>query len=59
MKLTGIFFRKNNPLALISGKTVGVGDEINGIHVSKIEKDRVTVEWNGQTKELCVDGGVN
>jgi|HubBroStandDraft_1064217.scaffolds.fasta_scaffold88267_2 hypothetical protein len=59
LKLTGIFFRKNNPLALISGKTVGVGDDINGIHVSKIEKDRVTVEWNGQMKELCVDGGMN
>jgi type IV secretory pathway VirB10-like protein len=59
LKLTGIFFRKNNPLALISGKTVGVGDDINGIRVNKIEKDRVTVEWNGQMKELLVDAGRN
>jgi hypothetical protein len=54
LKLTGIFFRETNPLALISGKTVGVGDEIDGIRVTKIENDRVTVEWNGKVKELKV-----
>ncbi len=59
LKLTGIFFRKTNPLALINGKTVGVGDEIDGIRVGKIESDRVTLEWNGKVKELLVNGGVN
>jgi type IV secretory pathway VirB10-like protein len=59
LKLTGIFFRKNNPLALISGKTVAVGEEINGVRVKKIEKDRVTLEWNGRMRELLVDGGEN
>ncbi len=56
LKLSGIFFRQNNPLALINGKTVGVGDEIKGIRVTKIESDRVTVEWNGKAKELLVKG---
>jgi hypothetical protein len=55
LKVTGIFIRKTNPLALISGKTVGEGDEIKGIRVTKIEDDRVTVEWNGQVKELTVN----
>jgi hypothetical protein len=55
LKVTGIFIRKSNPLALISGKTVGEGDEIKGIRVTKIEDDRVTVEWNGQVKELTVN----
>jgi hypothetical protein len=59
LKLTGIFFRQTNPLALISGKTLGVGDEIDGIRVTKIENNRVTVEWNGKAKELMVKGGGN
>jgi hypothetical protein len=40
---------------LINGKTLGVGDEIDGIRVTKIESDRVTVEWNGQVKELVME----
>jgi hypothetical protein len=56
LKLSGIFFRQTNPLALINGKTVGVGDEIKGIRITKIESDRVTVEWNGKAKELLVKG---
>jgi hypothetical protein len=59
LKLTGIFFRKTNPLALLNGKTVGVGDEIDGIRVAKIESDRVTLEWNGKIKEMLVNGGGN
>jgi hypothetical protein len=55
LKLTGIFFRKTNPLALINGKTVGVGDDMDGIRVTKIENDRVTVEWNGKVRELKVN----
>jgi hypothetical protein len=59
LKVTGIFFRATNPLALINGKTVGVGEDIDGIRVTQIEKDRVTVEWNGKMKELKVnDGGI-
>jgi hypothetical protein len=57
LKLMGIFFRPTNPRALISGRTVSVGDEIEGIRVTKIENDRVTVEWNGKVKELKVNGG--
>ena len=57
--MTGIFFRATNPLALINGKTVGVGEDVDGIRVTQIEKDRVTVEWNGKMKELKVnDGGI-
>jgi hypothetical protein len=59
LKVTGIFFRVANSQALISGRTVGVGDDIEGIQITKIAKDRVTVEWNGKVKELRVkDGGI-
>jgi hypothetical protein len=55
LKLMGIFFSKTNPRALISGKTVSVGDLIDGIRVTKIEVDRVSVEWNGQVKQLLME----
>jgi hypothetical protein len=48
----GIFFRQTNPLTLINGQTLGVGDLIEGIRVTRIERDRVSVEWHGQVKEL-------
>jgi hypothetical protein len=57
LKLRGIFIRKTNPLALINGRTVGEGDLVRGIRVTKIESDRVTVEWNGKVKELRMNGG--
>ena len=55
LKLMGIFFSKTNPRAIINGKTVVVDDEIGGIRVTKIERDQVTVEWNGQVKKLILE----
>ena len=55
LKLMGIFFNKTDPRALINRTMVGVGDEIEGIRVTKIETDKVTVEWNGQVKELIME----
>jgi hypothetical protein len=55
LKLMGIFFSKTNPRAIINGKTVVVDDEINGIRITKIEHDQVTVEWNGQVKNLVME----
>ena len=55
LKLQGIFYSKTSPHALVSGKTVAVGDEINGIHIVKIEPNAVTIEWKGQTKTLYTD----
>jgi ribosome-associated protein YbcJ (S4-like RNA binding protein) len=55
LKLNGIFFSKANARAIINGKTVVVGDEIDGIRVTKIEHSQVTVEWNGQVKELIIE----
>jgi hypothetical protein len=55
LKVMGIFFSQTNPKAIINGKTVGVGDEISGIRVSKIGPDRVTVEWHGKVKELVIE----
>ncbi len=55
LKLMGIFFSKTNPRALINGRTVGVGDDFNGIRVTKIESNQVTVEWKGRVKTLMME----
>lgn len=54
LKLQGIFYRINNPTALINGKTLGVGEKIDGARVVKISPEQVTVERNGQTNVLMM-----
>jgi hypothetical protein len=56
LKLMGIFFSKANPRALINGRTVAQGEEVGGIRVTRIEADRVRVEWNGRIKEMMLEG---
>jgi hypothetical protein len=56
LKLNAIFFSKVNPLVLINGNLHGVGDLIQGVAVKKIEKNEVTVEWNGYSKVLMLGG---
>ena len=55
LKLQGIFYRLNNSTALINGKTVGVGQIISGVRVLKIDRQSVTLEWNGQTNVLTME----
>ena len=56
MKLNAIFFSKTNPRVLINGNLYGTGDEIQGVVLKKIEKDKVTAEWNGHSKVLMMEG---
>jgi hypothetical protein len=56
LKLTGIIFNQKNSIALINGHTIAVGDRINGVRVTKIERDRVSLEWNGHVKVLVLTG---
>jgi hypothetical protein len=50
IRVQGIFYRSASPLAIINGKTVGIGDSINGIQVAGIDEHSVTVELNGEQK---------
>jgi len=54
LKLQGIFFRLNKPSVLINGRSLGVGDEIAGAKVEKIERQTVTVDFYGQKKVLGI-----
>lgn len=51
-KLQGLFYRQGQPFALINGKTVGVGGNVNGAKVVSIGPRRVLLEFKGRPKEL-------
>jgi hypothetical protein len=55
LKLQGIFYRLNNPSALISGKNVRVGDVVQGVKVTAIERASVTLEFKGERREMTLD----
>ncbi|MCD6049277.1 MAG: hypothetical protein K0Q55_680 [Verrucomicrobia bacterium] len=55
VKLQGIFYRLNNPTALISSKNVHVGDLVMGAKVVAIERASVTLEFKGERKVLTLD----
>ena len=53
-KLSGIVFNDFNPLAIINGKSIGVGDMIEGAKVVKIERKKVVIEYAGNSISLRV-----
>ena len=52
LKLQGIAFNPSHPTVMISGKTLSVGQKVAGVRVTKIEREAVTVEWNGESRQL-------
>jgi hypothetical protein len=55
LKLGGIFYNRSNPRATINGQIHGENDRIGDVRVVKITQNKVTVEWNGQTKDLNLE----
>jgi hypothetical protein len=53
-KLQGIFYRLKQPTALLDGRIVSPGDEINGYRVARIERDKVRLVAGGKTKTLSL-----
>jgi hypothetical protein len=54
LRLQGIFFRLNKPSVMINGRSLQVGDEVQGATVVKIERQSVVVEYNGQRKTMGI-----
>lgn len=52
LKLNGIFYRVNNPSAIINGRLIRVGDVLDGAKIISIDKNSVTVEFSNQTRVL-------
>ena len=55
VRLQGIFYRLNRPSAMINSKTVSVGEKVANTKVLAINRDSVTLEWNGETKVLTLE----
>jgi hypothetical protein len=53
-RLQGIVYDPVHPYAIVSGKTVFVGDSVDGMRVTAISRDAVTLAGNGQTSKLAV-----
>lgn len=53
LKLQGVSYRKTGgSSALINGRILGEGDEVDGVTIAKIESQTVTLEFSGQQKIL-------
>jgi thioredoxin-related protein len=51
-RLQGIFYSASHPSIILEGKSCEEGDSVKGMTVLKIQRDAVTVQWNGQEKVL-------
>jgi len=56
LKLQGIFYSRNNPRAAINGEIRGEKELIGEVRIVAITPNKVTVEWNGQTRDLNLGG---
>ena len=55
MEVTGIIWNSDRPQAIINGKVVEMGDEVNGLKIVKIEKTGVELgQAEGLTKTLKI-----
>ena len=54
MKLQGIYYRVGDSTVLINGRNLTIGDEIDGVKIADIDRQSVTLEFQGQTKELRI-----
>ena len=54
LKVQGVFYRTANPVAIINGKTLGIGGKINGAEVVDIEPTMVILSLDGVRKSYRV-----
>jgi hypothetical protein len=54
LKLQGIFYSRTKPSALINGRTLFLGDQVEGAVLKRIDALEVEVEYNGQTRTLSL-----
>ena len=54
LRLQSIFYRPSNPSVMISGRTLYLNDEIQGVTVAAIDPSSVTLVLSGQTNVLTL-----
>ena len=55
LKLQGILFAATRPCAIVNGRTVFAGDQVNGFRVTMISRDRVTLQNQLETRVLSLN----
>ncbi|MGO8698755.1 MAG: HDOD domain-containing protein [Limisphaerales bacterium] len=50
IKIQAIIYNPTHPVVLINGKSLNVGDHINGLEVISIERSKVVLSGNGEQK---------
>jgi hypothetical protein len=53
-KLQAIVFSPTRPSVMVSGKTLFIGDKLNGLRVTAIDQESVTLVGAGQTNVLTL-----
>ena len=56
-EVSSILIRPNLRLAVVNSQRVRVGDNIGNAEIVNIEQDRVTINLEGETRELMLHGG--
>lgn len=54
LKLQSIIYNPSRPSAMISGKFVMIGDKVQGLRVTAMDRETVTLVGNGQTNVLSL-----
>jgi hypothetical protein len=54
LKLQGIFYREDKPCVMINGLTHYKGDKISGAEITAIDRETVTLTYQGETRILKV-----
>jgi thioredoxin-related protein len=53
-RLQAIFYSASHSSIILNSKSCAEGDSVDGMHVLKIARDKVTVEYNGKAMELIM-----
>lgn len=56
-ELKGIVYSETAPLAYINGHRVGINDRVDGARVVRIDRKKVTMEFNGRNFDIYVIEG--
>jgi thiol-disulfide isomerase/thioredoxin len=54
-KLQGILYSPTKPAVILGGWQCAEGESVGGMRVIKIQKNKVTVEWEGRMEELTME----
>jgi hypothetical protein len=55
INLQGVLWDEKKPMAIINGDVVGVGDDVGGIKVVDIKRDKIVVDKDGEVAVISLN----